>query len=414
MFNVEQKRRQISNRSTAVPMDFEFTNRASPNIKPAWVADDSFHAPQKRNYDEASPQPSLFPPQDTASERSFIPTSEPYLFPAAGPHTPFPPHWQPPPPHVKNPEIFDVDMSEVSPNIFKAQQQVRDDSPSKPEEESRVVALSGIRRMSRSRYRNAALKRRDVDADDADEESVNSEDEEQSDRESRVIKPAKPMTTNNHYTLNLTPSALTVKPDLPYTLSGYLQVFFNTSLCVVFLWLLLQFILTVQRDVQQRILEHSMDIVQEIKACSVLYKNNFCEGNIVPHMFQPCGEWETCMNRDPSKIGRARIGAQLLAEIVNAFVENISWKTFFFSVVSLAIFTLFINSLFTFYRSKHYHAPHSAPVPIPQPQYVMPPQTPRRGKPGSKWKPGDDGNDIGTLTGRRQMDDGTITKIKGN
>jgi len=27
---------------------------------------------------------------------------------------------------------------------------------------------------------------------------------------------------------------------------------------MVFLWLLLQFILTVQRDVQQRILEHSM------------------------------------------------------------------------------------------------------------------------------------------------------------
>ena len=38
----------------------------------------------------------------------------------------------------------------------------------------------------------------------------------------------------------------------------YLQVVFNTSLCMVFLWLLLQFILTVQRDVQQRILEHSM------------------------------------------------------------------------------------------------------------------------------------------------------------
>ena len=76
------------------------------------------------------------------------------------------------------------------------------------------------------------------------------------------------------------------------------------------------------------VLTCTQDVVQEIKACSVLYKNNFCEGNIVPHMFQPCGEWETCMNRDPSKIGRARIGAQLLAEIVNAFVENISWKTF--------------------------------------------------------------------------------------
>jgi len=80
------------------------------------------------------------------------------------------------------------------------------------------------------------------------------------------------------------------------------------------------------------------DVVQEIKACSVLYKNNFCEGNIVPHMFQPCGEWETCMNRDPSKIGRARIGAQLLAEIVNAFVENISWKTFVSTLLILSHF----------------------------------------------------------------------------
>ena len=228
----------------------------------------------------------------------------------------------------------------------------------------------------------------------------------------------------------------------------YLQVVFNTSLCMVFLWLLLQFILTVQRDVQQRILEHSMgtviprvrctsimtcipDVVQEIKACSVLYKNNFCEGNIVPHMFQPCGEWETCMNRDPSKIGRARIGAQLLAEIVNAFVENISWKTFvsifviiqficrspahdsllqFFSVVSLAFFTLFINSLFTFYRSKHYQLPHPVPVPVPQPQHVTLPQTPRRGKPSFKWNPGDDGDDVGTPTRRRRLDDGAVPR----
>ena len=90
------------------------------------------------------------------------------------------------------------------------------------------------------------------------------------------------------------------------------------------------------------VLTSSQDVVQEIKACSVLYKNNFCEGNVVPHMFQPCGEWETCMNRDPSKIGRARIGAQLLAEIVNAFVENISWKTFVSTLGTPNSFAVFI------------------------------------------------------------------------
>jgi len=44
-------------------------------------------------------------------------------------------------------------------------------------------------------------------------------------------------------------------------------------------------------------------------------------------MVTQCGNWETCMNRDPTKVGRARVGAELLAEVVNGFVEPISWKT---------------------------------------------------------------------------------------
>jgi hypothetical protein len=38
----------------------------------------------------------------------------------------------------------------------------------------------------------------------------------------------------------------------------YLQFFFNSALVVLFLYLLLQFILTVQRDVEHRISEYSM------------------------------------------------------------------------------------------------------------------------------------------------------------
>lgn len=33
------------------------------------------------------------------------------------------------------------------------------------------------------------------------------------------------------------------------------------------------------------------------------------------------------MNRDPAIVGRARVGAELIAEVVNGFVEPISWKT---------------------------------------------------------------------------------------
>ena len=113
-------------------------------------------------------------------------------------------------------------MSEASPKIPKIQQQTQEDSPCKPEKESKVVALGGIRRVFRSRHGKATSKQYNVNTDDADEESVNSEDEEQSDREGRVIVPAK-SATNNHYTFNLASSAPPTKPDLPYMLSGWVS-----------------------------------------------------------------------------------------------------------------------------------------------------------------------------------------------
>lgn len=44
-------------------------------------------------------------------------------------------------------------------------------------------------------------------------------------------------------------------------------------------------------------------------------------------MMHQCASWETCMSRDPKIVGRAKVGAEMLAEVVNGFVEPISWKT---------------------------------------------------------------------------------------
>lgn len=96
---------------------------------------------------------------------------------------------------------------------------------------------------------------------------------------------------------------------------------------LVFLYLVIQFILTVQRDVEQRISEYSMDIVQEITLCASQYKNNLCGTKPIPALVHQCATWETCMNRDPTIVGRARVGAEMIAEVVNGFVEPISWKT---------------------------------------------------------------------------------------
>lgn len=69
-----------------------------------------------------------------------------------------------------------------------------------------------------------------------------------------------------------------------------------------------------------------IDIVQEIAICTLQYKTNLCATNAIPAMAQQCANWETCMNRDPTIVGRAKVGAEMIAEVVNGFVEPISWK----------------------------------------------------------------------------------------
>jgi hypothetical protein len=66
--------------------------------------------------------------------------------------------------------------------------------------------------------------------------------------------------------------------------------------------------------------------------CSKEYLENRCAPNTrVPAMEKACVAWEKCMNRDPTVVGRARVSAETFAEIINSFIEPISYKTMVFS-----------------------------------------------------------------------------------
>jgi len=67
-------------------------------------------------------------------------------------------------------------------------------------------------------------------------------------------------------------------------------------------------------------------MVQEITSCAARYRENNCHAPI-PAVEKQCSVWNVCMNKDPTKLGRARISAETMAEIVNSFVDAISWKT---------------------------------------------------------------------------------------
>jgi hypothetical protein len=68
--------------------------------------------------------------------------------------------------------------------------------------------------------------------------------------------------------------------------------------------------------------------------CSKEYLENRCAPSTrVPAMEKACLAWEKCMNRDPTVVGRARVSAETFAEIINSFIEPISYKTMVSSVI---------------------------------------------------------------------------------
>jgi hypothetical protein len=261
------------------PMDFEFTSRPSSGVKPVWARSDDPSGgqggdpstPRKRPFDSTAPTTPFAP----NAPRFGAGNNVPFIFEAPPPQPHTPTGWAPPPdfsPSKAFPELQDVDMADASPP--KPHLNMEGDTDG-----GRTVSLGALKRVFRRREARRKATERVQDQDATDSES-GSDDEEQSDQQLLSPRPRRAIrkTTSNHWTLNM-PSAAAPQSELPALLLGYvtfsllqhvlasrtdghvcryLQFFFNLSLVLVFLYLLLQFILTVQRDVEQKIAEYSL------------------------------------------------------------------------------------------------------------------------------------------------------------
>ncbi|WWC92790.1 uncharacterized protein L201_007749 [Kwoniella dendrophila CBS 6074] len=176
--------------------------------------------------------------------------------------------------------------------------------------------------------------------------------------------------SEHHYNVHMTPPALR-HSEIPALLLGYLQFAVNASIVLFCLYLGIQFVLTVRRDVNDRMQEHSVEILQEIAECTNLYLTNRCDPVLrVPAMEAPCKAWDACMNRDPTMVGRINIIAETFAGVINSFVDPISWKTMSFTLVSLSFLIILTNSALFNLRAKATH--HD---PLPPANQFWPPQS---------------------------------------
>ncbi|ODQ82343.1 hypothetical protein BABINDRAFT_158960 [Babjeviella inositovora NRRL Y-12698] len=154
----------------------------------------------------------------------------------------------------------------------------------------------------------------------------------------------------------------------PFVISLYLQLLFNLILTSIVLYFVYIFISTISVDVNNKVEGYISEISQNIAACSRDYYRNECSPGLRrPALEEKCLEWEKCMNLDPNVVGRAKVGAETFAEIINGFVKPISWKSITF--ISLVVFGSLIltNVAFGSYRQNQlrYEAPYSQQAHIP-------------------------------------------------
>ncbi|KAJ3212662.1 hypothetical protein HDU67_003690 [Dinochytrium kinnereticum] len=115
----------------------------------------------------------------------------------------------------------------------------------------------------------------------------------------------------------------------PYVLIGYLRLGFTLFIMGLTVFLVVQFMLTVHHDLQMKAEEYSAEITQQVLECSKQYLANKCSpvSERLPAMQGLCNEWELCMSRDPKEVGRLKVGAETLAEILNKLFEPMTYKT---------------------------------------------------------------------------------------
>ncbi|WVO23104.1 uncharacterized protein IAS62_004449 [Cryptococcus decagattii] len=166
--------------------------------------------------------------------------------------------------------------------------------------------------------------------------------------------------SEHHYSVHMAAPSLR-HSEIPALLLGYLQFFVNASIVLFCIYLAILFVLTVRRDVKDKMNEYSVEILQEIAECTNMYLTNMCSSNKIPHMDAPCRAWEACMNRDPTVVGRINIIAETFAGVINSFVEPISWKTMSFTLVTLTFLVILTNSALFNLRARASH--HERPAP---------------------------------------------------
>ncbi|KAI8806485.1 Di-sulfide bridge nucleocytoplasmic transport domain-containing protein [Cladochytrium replicatum] len=157
---------------------------------------------------------------------------------------------------------------------------------------------------------------------------------------------------------------------MPYLIGSYVQLLFSIVMVAVTIYIVIHLVLTVRHDLKMKVDENVLEITAQIAECSKQYVLNTCAPETrAPALDKTCREWEVCMIRDPREVGRLKVGAETIAEILNKLVDPLSYKTMIFGSVLLFGTLISTSNLLAlvFGRSESHHG--NTPLPLPKQQH---------------------------------------------
>ncbi|AJS28062.1 BBM_1a_G0017880.mRNA.1.CDS.1 [Saccharomyces cerevisiae] len=140
----------------------------------------------------------------------------------------------------------------------------------------------------------------------------------------------------------------------PSLIAEYIQLFFNFIIGTIGLSLAIKFILMIRNDVNLKLEHNVREELDKIATCKSRYFENQCEPHMrVPALEVRCNEWSKCMNKEivsGSDYQWAKAWARTLAEVINAFFEAFSIRSFLFILISIIGIVFVTNTSFGSYR----------------------------------------------------------------
>lgn len=117
--------------------------------------------------------------------------------------------------------------------------------------------------------------------------------------------------------------------DSADSLSAYISAAFRWALLFLLLWTAYTVLSALVNDISERIHATSLQSRSALHECSRHFEQNCMPPKVSEWALREglCDDWRICMERDPRMVGRARIAAEILAEMIDAFISGMGWKT---------------------------------------------------------------------------------------